>query len=122
MHADPQFYTFRGTVKELERRLASVVTQGFDDCGTVIGRFKLLDSFDALTTRPAIADELETKHADLVSSYAEDLRAAVRQFHEQKDEPPIPRNLPPIAGKLTWCRGILERIQQPMNKMRAESC
>merc|ERR1711934_757889 len=35
-----------------------------------------------------------------------------------KEQPPIAHNLPPIAGALTWCRGLLERIKTPMAKIR----
>ena len=32
---DDDFYEFRCSIKELERRLGSVLNQGFDDCATV---------------------------------------------------------------------------------------
>ena len=51
---DDDFYEFRSKIKELERRLASVITEGFDDCDTIHGRFKLLDSFEGLLNRPII--------------------------------------------------------------------
>ena len=51
---DDDFYKFRCRIKELERRLASILTQGFDDCDTIIGKFKLLDSFEGLLNRPII--------------------------------------------------------------------
>jgi dynein heavy chain len=51
---DEDFYKFRSKIKELERRLATVITQGFDDCDTIHGRFKLLESFEGLLTRPII--------------------------------------------------------------------
>jgi dynein heavy chain len=51
---DDDFYQFRHRIKELERRLASVLTQGFDDSDTIAGKFKLLDSFEGLLTRPII--------------------------------------------------------------------
>ena len=38
----------------------------FDDCSTVYGRFKLLDSFEGLLERPIIQDELEKKYVGLV--------------------------------------------------------
>ena len=31
---------------------------------------------------------------------------------------PIPNNLPPMAGAITWCRGISHRITKPMEKLR----
>lgn len=66
---DDDFYEFRSKIKELERRLASVITQGFDDCDTIHGRFKLLDSFEGLLNRPIIQDELEKKHIVLLDFY-----------------------------------------------------
>ena len=42
---DDDFMTFRHKIKELERRLASVITQGFDDNDTIMGKFRLLDCF-----------------------------------------------------------------------------
>lgn len=66
---DDDFYKFRSKIKELERRLASVITQGFDDNDTINGRFKLLDNFDGLLTRPIIQDELEKKHIVLLEMY-----------------------------------------------------
>ena len=66
---DDDFYKFRCSIKELERRLASILTQGFDDCDTIIGKFKLLDSFEGLLNRPIIQDELEKKHITLLELY-----------------------------------------------------
>lgn len=51
---DDDFYEFRSKIKELERRLASVITQGFDDYDTIYGRLKLLDNFEGLLNRPII--------------------------------------------------------------------
>ena len=66
---DDDFYKFRCRIKELERRLASVLTQGFDDNDTIIGKFKLLESFEGLLNRPIIQDELEKKHIILLELY-----------------------------------------------------
>ena len=37
-------------MKALERRLASVLNQGFEDCATVFAAFKLIDSFEGQVT------------------------------------------------------------------------
>ena len=71
---DDDFYKFRCRIKELERRLASVLTQGFDDNDTIIGKFKLLESFEGLLNRPIIQDELEKKHIILLELYKQDLK------------------------------------------------
>ena len=114
---DDDFYDFRGSIKELERRLGAVVSLAFDDCSTVYGRFKLLDSFEGLLERPIIQDELEKKYVGLVQSYGSDLKTVQEMFLHDRDNCPIAWNLPPIAGALTWCRGLVERIQIPMTKL-----
>jgi dynein heavy chain len=63
---DDDFYNFRNKIKELERRLASVITQGFDDNDTLTGKFRLLESFEIILSRPIIQDELEKKHSLLL--------------------------------------------------------
>ena len=70
---EDDFYKFRKRINELERRTSAVLTQSFDDCDTLIGKFKLLESFDGLLTRPIIAQELEKKQGILLQLYKDDL-------------------------------------------------
>jgi dynein heavy chain len=106
---DDDFFKFRQRIKELERRLASILTQGFDDSDTIIGKFKFLDSFEGLLNRPIIQDELEKKHITLLELYKHDLKTVATVFMEGKtlvdkidERSPISNNLPPIAGALNW--------------------
>lgn len=50
------FYDFRSRVKELDRRLSSLIIQGLDDCSGLANRFRLFDSFDLLLLRPIISE------------------------------------------------------------------
>ena len=77
---DDDFMAFRHKIKELERRLASVITQGFDDNDTIMGKFRLLDCFDGILNRPLIQDELEKKHAILLDMYKQDLKCVQTIF------------------------------------------
>ncbi|GBG28212.1 Dynein heavy chain 2, axonemal [Hondaea fermentalgiana] len=115
---DDDFYEFRVKIKELERRIASVLAQGFEDCPTITGRFKLLDSFEQFLERPVIQDELEHKHIVLLETFGKDLEAVQQEFQELRDDPPIGANMPPTAGALAWCRGLLDRVSVPMAKLR----
>lgn len=63
-------------------------------------------------------DELEKKYVGLVQSYGADLKTVQELFLQNRDFPPISWNLPPIAGALTWCRGLVDRIQIPMAKLQ----
>jgi dynein heavy chain len=118
---DDDFFVFKQRIRELERRLASILTQGFDDCDTIIGKFKLLDSFEGLLNRAIIQDELEKKHITLLELYRQDLKTVSTIFLEgkslvdrQDERAPISLNMPPIAGSLNWTLGLVERIDEPM--------
>ena len=76
---DHAFCESRTRMKELDRRSGSVIVQGFDDAVTVSCRFRLLDSFDNLITRPIVADELE-KLAALIGSLYMDLMEVQQNF------------------------------------------
>lgn len=65
-----------------------------------------------------LKDELEKKYVGLVQSYGADLKTVQELFLQNRDYPPISWNLPPIAGALTWCRGLVDRIQIPMAKLQ----
>lgn len=124
---DDQFFAFRQRIKELERRLASVLTQGFDDTDTINGKFKLLESFEGLLNRPIIQDELEKKHITLLELYKADLKVVQSIFLEGKalvdkvdERAPISDNMPPITGAISWTQGLLERIQLPMDKLKEQ--
>lgn len=111
-------------IKELERRLASVITASFDDYDTLYGRFKVLDTFEGILNRPIIQDELQKKHIVLLDMYKQDLKQVQSIFLEgmaaidrQDEHAPIFLNMPPIAGALTWCKSLTERIKEPMQKL-----
>uniref|UniRef100_A0A8I3RXS5 Dynein axonemal heavy chain 8 n=1 Tax=Canis lupus familiaris TaxID=9615 RepID=A0A8I3RXS5_CANLF len=36
-------------------------------------------------------------------------------YYSQKDDPPLARNMPPIAGKILWVRQLYRRISEPIN-------
>jgi dynein heavy chain len=121
---DDDFFKFRCSIKELDRRLATVLSLGFDDLDTVQGRLKLFDSFEGLLERPILADELEAKYAQLLSSCRVDLKQCKKLFQENRgnvdtvsDSAPLFSNMPPIAGAIYWSRCLKARIASPMSKL-----
>ncbi|KAL6747291.1 flagellar outer dynein arm heavy chain beta [Haematococcus lacustris] len=115
---DEDFYAFRVVIRELERRLAAIIIQAFDDCTTISMTFKLLDSFEGLLDREVIAGDLEKKHADLLASYAADLKDVADIFHAYQHRPIMAKNSAPHSGAVAWVRGLVERIDEPMQKLR----
>ena len=122
---DDDFFKFRTRIRELERRLAAVLSQSFDDCDTIIGKFKLLETFEGLLTRQIIAEELERKQVNLLELYKDDLKVVSQIFQEgkiliekQDENGPISLNMPPVSGAINWTSGLYERIREPMERLQ----
>ena len=46
--------------------------------------------------------------------YIKDLEAIQRNYNKNKENPPIPRDLPPIAGRIAWIRQFYQHITSPI--------
>jgi hypothetical protein len=99
-------------------RLGSVIIQAFDDCTTIFSCFKLVDNFEGLVDREIILADIERKRTDLLKAFQRDLQEVQDIFIRDKDEPPVFDNMPPRAGAVAWCRGMIERVDEPMSRMK----
>ena len=46
--------------------------------------------------------------------YSRDIEMVSRIYQKNKSDPPVARDLPPVAGKIAWSRQLFRRIQEPM--------
>ncbi|KAL5262750.1 hypothetical protein ACHWQZ_G008223 [Mnemiopsis leidyi] len=63
---------------------------------------------------PQLQLDLEEKWFKCLISYGKDLENIRKQYQKLKDNPPIPRNMPPISGRIAWARQLYEVIDKPM--------
>ena len=50
----------------------------------------------------------------LLDQYMEDLEASRQQYNRQRDDPPLQRNMPPVAGRISWIRQLYQHITTPI--------
>ena len=63
--------------------------------------------------------DLESKyHAVFVHYTRRDLEGVRKMYQRFKDNPPIPRNLPPVSGAIAWARQLYRRIEFPMKEFK----
>lgn len=43
-------------------------------------------------------------------------------YNEERGNPFIPRNMPPVAGRIMWIRSIFKKIDKPMNVLKLRPC
>lgn len=57
---------------------------------------------------------IDETYQQLLQNYAQDIEMVSRIYKEQRQDPPIGRNLPPVGGRILWARQLYSRINGPM--------
>jgi dynein heavy chain len=58
--------------------------------------------------------DMNEKYMKVLMSYGKDLESIRKLYQKFKQEPPIPRNLPPVSGRIAWSRQLYRKIEHPM--------
>ena len=121
---ESDFYKFRHSVKDLDRRLAAVLASGFDDLDTIVGRLKLFDGFEGLLERPAMQAELDRKFHVLLDQWKADLKIVQNIFVRNSEAvrlglstAPTYPSLPPVSAAVYFSRSLKSRATEPVNKL-----
>lgn len=51
--------------------------------------------------------------------YQQEIEDVRDRYNEDRSDPPVPRSIPPIAGRILWIRQLYKRIEVPMNMFRS---
>ena len=62
--------------------------------------------------------DLKDKYMKVLNNYGRDLETVRKLYQKQKNEPTVPRNLPPVSGKIAWARQLYRRIERPMKVLK----
>ncbi|XP_068770010.1 dynein axonemal heavy chain 9 [Struthio camelus] len=124
MEFEQDAFDFQQKVDDVDRRLATVFIQAFDDASDLEHAFKLLDMFGSLLERPVIAADAANKYPVLISMFDNALNDArlIYSRHIQAElelgSPSVHRNMPLVAGALGWAQELRARIQGPFGHFR----
>lgn len=58
---------------------------------------------------------IDEKYQLILQNYGRDIEMVSHIYMKQKLDPPIGRNMPPVAGRIMWARQHSRRIQGPMD-------
>ncbi|KAF4519850.1 hypothetical protein B566_EDAN005192, partial [Ephemera danica] len=119
------YSAFQLKVTDLDRRLASILCQSFDDCHELEGIFKLISIVGSVLDRPLIKDEFTSKYKSIVSMLDAEITTAEEIYEERMtifekfNRMPVDKNMPPLAGSLAWSFQLAQRVTIPVGNFRA---
>ncbi|XP_038654809.1 dynein heavy chain 8, axonemal-like [Scyliorhinus canicula] len=75
---------------------------------------QLLNRFQNLNI-PTLESEIEVIVERIIQHYAGEIMFVHKHYQINKEDPPLARNMPPIAGKILWVRQLFRRIHEPID-------
>lgn len=57
---------------------------------------------------------IDRKYLELISLFQKEIEDIRDRYNEDRSNTPIPRNVPPIAGRILWIRQLFRRIETSM--------
>ncbi|KAM8735049.1 dynein axonemal heavy chain 5 [Acanthopagrus schlegelii] len=109
---DLDYEEFCKSTAELHNQLKSFMDSTFEKIQNTERALNVLKKFERLGIPDLGIDE---KYQRILQNYGRDIEMVSRLYMKQKLDPPIGRDLPPVAGRIMWSRQLSSRIQGPMD-------
>ncbi|XP_064611990.1 dynein axonemal heavy chain 5-like isoform X2 [Liolophura sinensis] len=108
---DADFEEFKRQIGELHSTITGFMDQRFERIISTQRALLILRKFERLNL-PNLG--IQEKYQRILLHYSKDIDNVSRLYQKYKNDPPVARDLPPIAGKISWSRQLFRRIQEPM--------
>eukprot|EP01038_Epipyxis_sp_PR26KG_P006437 gene6437-8857_t len=118
---DRDYVDFNVKMNELEVSLQQFINRSFENIGSIEQSLILLKNYQSILHRENLRSDLDSKLSVIFNNYGIELSRVESIYEKFKHNPPIARNMPPVAGNITWARHLLRKIEEPMNKFQGNS-
>jgi dynein heavy chain len=115
---DRDYVDFNVKISELESNLRTFINNSFESISSIESSLNLLKKFQSILQRDSLRADLESKFSVIFHNYGLELTQVQDQYEKFKSCPPLVRNMPPVAGHITWARHLYKRIEGPMRKFQ----
>ena len=116
---DSDYEFFTKDVAEIELSMSLFVSHTFEELQNIDLALDLLAKLEVILQRDFLKGHLVDKYSLIFQHYGEQLEQVQQVYEEQKGHPPLPRNLPPVAGNILWARHLLTKIEEPMQRFQS---
>ncbi|XP_075240849.1 dynein beta chain, ciliary-like isoform X3 [Convolutriloba macropyga] len=116
---EQQFFRFRLVIRDLEKRLAAVLSHSFQQCRTIGSQLRILEVFEGVNNREVIQKAIETEDRFLMRCFLEEMMSVKDMLDRHRHTGLVPEhvNVPLIVSKLKWQHALHMRIEVPMTKL-----
>ncbi|XP_026846872.1 dynein heavy chain 8, axonemal [Drosophila persimilis] len=113
------FEKFVNEVEEAEVGMQQFVKLLSTECPSAESVLLVLKRFEALNLECLCLDR---RYLEVAEMLEKEMFLLKDVYNEERGNPFIPRNLPPVAGRIVWIRSIFKKIDVPMQALKLRQC
>ncbi|XP_021362874.1 dynein heavy chain 5, axonemal-like isoform X1 [Mizuhopecten yessoensis] len=114
---DMDYTEFRNQIEGLRLMMQNFMDTWFSRSLTTEKSVELLYKFENIGGAQL---DMNEKYMKVLMNYGKDLESIRKLYQKYKAEPLIPRNLPPVAGRIAWARQLYRKIEHPMKVFKTK--
>uniref|UniRef100_A0A2S2PXW6 Dynein heavy chain 5, axonemal n=1 Tax=Sipha flava TaxID=143950 RepID=A0A2S2PXW6_9HEMI len=112
---DHDYVTFFVMVQTLKDDLAHTIETNFSSVWETGQGIKFLDKFEKIATKIPVT-RMDLKYSRVLKYCEGQIDRTLKLFKKRKGNPPVPRNFPPLSGRIVWVRSLRQRLSYLMEE------
>ncbi|XP_045906997.1 dynein axonemal heavy chain 8-like isoform X1 [Micropterus dolomieu] len=114
---ETDFTKFMSQISNIENQLRAFMSSCFANIISSQQALCLIQRFQRLNI-PCLDTEIPNLFGLILKQYASELEFVKKLYDNQRDDPPLARNMPPVAGRIGWVRHLYKKIEEPISYIK----
>ncbi|KAF5281562.1 hypothetical protein FQA39_LY05097 [Lamprigera yunnana] len=110
---DDDYLEFKKSVGNAEWDLEEFVGNSLEKMINTDSVIRLLKRFEKLNLE---CFHLNERYLEAIEMFQHEIEELRDYYNEARQNPELPRNMPSVAGRISWIRQLYKRIEDPMNE------
>ena len=107
-------------VSRYEGEAKFFIDEAFKSLRSAEGAFDMLQDFRSIRTRDAISAQLQKKYNDVLTKFMEEVDEIKLLFLKEKENPPVHKSQPPVAGAIRWAFSLFLRVKATVLRFQSK--
>uniref|UniRef100_A0A3Q3F240 Dynein, axonemal, heavy chain 5 like n=1 Tax=Kryptolebias marmoratus TaxID=37003 RepID=A0A3Q3F240_KRYMA len=116
----PKATEFEADFVKFKNKLQMFMSSCFSKIISSQQALSLIQRFQKLNI-PCLDAQISTVLGLILQRYASEVEFVKRLFDKEKEDPPLSRDMPPVAGRIAWVRHLYRKIDQPICYIKTNS-
>ncbi|XP_051284477.1 dynein axonemal heavy chain 8-like [Dicentrarchus labrax] len=117
---ETDFAKFKVQISHIEKQLRSFMNSCFSNIISSQQALCLIQRFQKLNI-PCLDTEISKLLGLILQHYASEVEFVKKVYDKQRDDPPLARNMPHVAGRIDWARHLYKKIEEPISYIKKNS-